>query len=101
MPDGKDRLNHAPTRFNHVGALEERGVADHAIAQQALVTGAVFRAAIGGVVEIHFDEAGRLHRAGKLRGAAERSAVRGLDVTDGAMGYGTRSDGGGEACGKV
>jgi hypothetical protein len=57
VPHIEDGLNHAPTGFHHVGALEQRGVADHAIAQQTLVAGAVFRAEIGGVIEIHIDEA--------------------------------------------
>jgi len=40
----EDRLDDAPTRFDHVCALEERGIASHTIAQEALVASAVLRA---------------------------------------------------------
>src|SRR6267143_3812397 len=38
MPDVQDGLDYVPPGFDHVGALEKRGIAGHAIAQQALVS---------------------------------------------------------------
>src|SRR5882724_10216424 len=39
-PDVQYRADHAPSGFHHVGTLEQGGVSDHAIVQQALVAGA-------------------------------------------------------------
>ena len=85
MPDVDDRLNDAPAGFDHVGALEERRVADHAIAQEALVAGAVFDAEIIAVVEVHVDEAELHHGARNFRAEAERDAFFRLDVNDQAI----------------
>ena len=82
VPDVDDRLNDAPAGFNHVGALEERRVTSHAIAQEALVAGAVFNAEIIAVVEVHVDEAELHHGAGNFRAEAERDAFFRLDVND-------------------
>ena len=40
LPDVEDRLHDRPAGFDHVGALEQRGVADHAVVEQPLVAGA-------------------------------------------------------------
>src|SRR5712664_1332581 len=86
MPDVQDGLNYIPAGFDPVGTLEERRVAGHAIAQQALVTGAVLGAEIGAVVEIHVDEAELHDRARNFGAEAERDAFVGLDVNDQAIG---------------
>src|SRR6476660_7976978 len=67
VPDVDDRLNHAPTGFDHVGALEQSGVAYHAIAQQSLVAGAVLDAEIVAVFEIHIDQTEFHDRSGNFR----------------------------------
>src|SRR6202022_5166690 len=85
VPDVDDRLDYAPASFDHVGTLEQSGVASHAIAQQALVTGAVFRAEIVAVVEIHVDETELHDRAGNFCAEAERDAFVGLNVDDQAI----------------
>src|SRR5258708_77018 len=85
MPDVQNGLNYIPAGFDHVGPLEERRVAGHAIAQQALVTGAVLGAEIGAVVEIHVDEAELHDRARNFGAEAERDAFVGLDVNDQAI----------------
>src|ERR1700687_1923755 len=85
VPDVNDRLDHAPAGFNHVRTLEEGGIAGHAIAEQALVTSAVFGAEIGAVVEIHIHEAELHDRAGNFCAEAERDAFVGLDVDDQAI----------------
>src|SRR5262249_39940179 len=80
VPNVDDGLNDAPAGFDHVSALEQRRVARHAIAQQALVTGAVLDAEIIAVVEVHVDEPELHHRAGDLHAEAERNAFFRLDV---------------------
>src|SRR6202790_5819925 len=70
-PDVKNRLNYAPSGLHHVGALKKCGVADHAVAQQTLVPGSVFRAEIGCVVEIHLYTAKMHHRTGDFCAEAE------------------------------
>src|SRR4029077_10221544 len=87
VPDIKDGLNHAPAGFDHVRALEERGIAGHAIAQEALVAGTVLDAKIGVVVEIHIHEAKLHDRAGDLRAEAQGDAFTGLDVNDQPVGF--------------
>src|SRR5467141_3035400 len=67
VPDVQNRLNHIPSRLDHVRALEERGITRHAIAQQPLVTGAVLQSEIGTVIEIHIHEPELHDRAGNLR----------------------------------
>src|SRR5450755_1812471 len=39
FPHIKQRLNYGPTCLHHVGALEQRGVTDHAVVQQTFVAG--------------------------------------------------------------
>ena len=51
VPDVQDRLHDAPAGFDHVGALEQSGVADHAVVEQALVARAGLAAEVVGVVE--------------------------------------------------
>src|ERR1700719_1890474 len=87
MPNVENGLDDAPAGFHHVGALEERGVAGHAIAEQAFVAGAVLGAEIGVVVKVHVDEAETHDRAGHFCAKAERDSFLGLDVNDHAVGF--------------
>ena len=74
FPDVEDRLDDFPAGFHHVGALEQRGIAEHAVVEQALVAGARLRAEVVGVVEVHVDFAQADDRPGDLRSEAERDA---------------------------
>ncbi len=86
MPDIDDRLDYAPASFDHVSALEQSGVASHAIAQQTLITGAVLRAEIRAVVEVHVDEAELHDRARNFCAEAEGDPFVGLNVNDQTIG---------------
>src|SRR5579863_1883467 len=57
LPDVENGLHHAPTRFDHVSALKQSCVADHAFIKQTFVTGAGLRAEIVGIAKIHIDGA--------------------------------------------
>src|ERR1700676_1237383 len=85
--DVENGLDDAPAGFNHVGAVEESGVAGHAVAKEAFVAGAVFGAEIRVVVKIHIDEAETHDGAGNFCAEAERDAFIGLDVDDHAIGF--------------
>src|SRR5260370_25822818 len=56
VPYVEDGLNHTPAGFDHVRALEECGVARHAIAEKTFIAGAVLDAEILPVAEIHMAE---------------------------------------------
>src|SRR5579862_782993 len=86
LPDVDDGFNDAPCGFDHVGALEQGGIADHAVVEQAFVTGAVGSAEVAGVVEIHVDQAELHDRAGNFGTEAERDAFVGLNVNDQLVG---------------
>src|ERR1700730_13103572 len=82
MPHIQDRLNDAPASFHHVGTLEKGGVTNHAVAQQPLVSGGMFRPEVSGVIEIHVYKA-KLHYGPRNFGAeAKRDALVRLDVND-------------------
>src|SRR5438067_658283 len=66
MPDVDDRLDDAPAGLDHVRALKQCGIANHAIAQQSFVTSAVFHAEIRTVVKIHVDQAELHYGAGNF-----------------------------------
>src|SRR5260370_14865850 len=87
VPDIQDRLNPIPSGFDHVRALEERGIARHAIAEQPFIPGAVLQSEIGAVIEIHIYEAELHDRAGNLRAEAQRNAFLGLNMDDEAVGF--------------
>src|SRR5208283_659752 len=87
MPDVEDGLDNSPAGFDHVSALEERGVASHAVAEEALVTGAVLGAEVGVVVKIHVDEAETHDGAGNFGTEAEGDSFLGLDMNDHAVGF--------------
>src|SRR6202158_2225600 len=87
VPNVQDGLNHIPSGFDHVRALEERGIARHTIAQQSLVASAVLQHEIGGVIEIHIPQAELHDRAGNLCAEAERDAFLGLNMDDEAVGF--------------
>src|SRR3984893_9589780 len=62
-------------------------MANHAIAQEALVTGAVFRSEIGGIIELHIHHA-ELHDGARNFGTeAEGNTFIGLNVNDQAIGF--------------
>src|SRR5581483_11043716 len=54
------RTDYGPTGFHHIGTLEERGIANHAIMQQTLVSRAGLLAKIVCILEIHVDAAKRM-----------------------------------------
>src|SRR5258708_17389021 len=87
VPDIQDGLNHIPSGLNHVRALEERGIARHAIAAQPFVTGAVLQSEISAVIETHIYEAELHDRAGNLSAQAPRSPFLGLNMDDEAAGF--------------
>src|SRR5207248_9898541 len=87
VPNVQNRLNHIPSRLDHVRALEERGITRHAIAQQSLVAGAVLQSEIGAVIEIHIHETELHDRSGNLCAEAERDAFLGLNMDDQAVGF--------------
>src|SRR5262249_55210537 len=65
-PGIKEGLHDAPTRLDAIGALKQRGVADHAVVDQRLVTGAPRRFEIILVIERHPDASNDHGRARHL-----------------------------------
>src|SRR5438552_191311 len=53
LPHIEDRTDNAPSGLDHISALEQRLVADHAIVEQALVARGGLCAEVVGVLEIH------------------------------------------------
>src|ERR1700731_1657767 len=53
LPHVEYGIDNAPTSLDHVGALEQRGIADHAVMQQAFVSSRRSNAEIVGVGEVH------------------------------------------------
>src|SRR6516165_8194909 len=82
VPHVQNWLNDAPACFDHVRALEQSGVADHAVVKKALVTRAVRGSEIARVIKVHVNEAELHGGAGNLRAEAKRNSLVGLDVND-------------------
>src|SRR5882724_12110196 len=59
-------LDYSPTRFHHVRALEQRGVAHHAVVHETFVPGAMRTPEIARVVKLHIHQAELHHRARNL-----------------------------------
>src|SRR5256885_16515601 len=68
LPYIQNRADYAPASFEHVTALEQCSIADHAVVQQALVTGAGLSAEIISVIEIHVHRTQSHDLAGNFRG---------------------------------
>src|SRR3954469_21338568 len=57
LPYVQNGIDHRPPGFDHVGAPEQRLVADHTVVDQDFVSGGTERTEIISVVEIHIDAA--------------------------------------------
>ena len=79
MPYIQDRLNHAPSRFHHVCALKQSGIAHHAVVQQPFLSGAGHVTKVIFVVKVHVDRADIKNRSGYRRGSVSVSSNRQLD----------------------
>src|ERR1700675_1567249 len=87
LPHVEHGIDNAPTGFDHVGALEQRGVADHAVMQQAFVASRRSDPEIVSIGEVHIHFA-ELHRgSGSLGGEAQRDAFFRLDVQHQLVGH--------------
>src|SRR5262249_4679218 len=82
VPDVKDGLDYGPTRFDHICALEQRGIADHAVAQEPFVSGGVFDTEVAGIIEIHVDESELHDRAWNLCSKTQCDAFVRLNVDE-------------------
>ena len=88
LPDVQHRADHAPSGFDHVGALEQRGVADHAIVQQALVAGAGLACRNSRRYSKFMSTApSRMAGPGHLGGEVQRNAFFRLDVQHQLVGH--------------
>src|SRR5207248_6918280 len=74
------RADNAPSSLDHVGTLEERLVANHAIVQQAFIASRGLRAKVVGVFEIHIHRTKPHHRPRYLGGELQGDAFFRLDV---------------------
>src|SRR6476619_229144 len=85
LPNIEDRSDDFPACLDHIGTLEKRGVADHAVVKQPLVTGADRLAEMIDVIEIHIDRTHLDDRPRDLRTEMERDTFIRLDVNDDAV----------------
>src|SRR5437870_11646120 len=87
LPHIEDRTDDAPSGLDHVGALEQRLVADHAIVEQALVARGGLCAEVVGVLEIHVHCAKTHHWTGNFGGELEGDSFLRLDVQHELIGH--------------
>src|SRR5207244_9742377 len=80
LPDIKDRIDNTPTSFDHVGALEQGGVSDHAVIEQNLITGIGGRPKIFGIFETHVHRSNPQDRARNLRAKTQGYPLHRLDL---------------------
>src|SRR5579872_2584784 len=80
FPNIENWTDHAPTGLDHIGPLEQRRIADHAIVQQTLVSGAGLRSEVVGVLEIHIDSPQSHDRPRNLRRELQRNSFFWLNV---------------------
>src|SRR5215469_251217 len=69
------RIDNCPAGFDHVGALEERGVADHAVVKEHFVSGLRGTAKVILIVETHVHRTDLHQRTGNLRAELERDSL--------------------------
>src|SRR5262252_4949136 len=79
LPHVEDRRRDAPGRLHHVGAMEQRAVADHAVVEQPLVAGGGARLAEVLVAEVELDRVELDRRPRALRLDQDLDRVLGLD----------------------
>src|SRR5436305_47353 len=82
LPNVKRWTDHTPARLDHIGALKQRSIADHAIVQQTLITGTGLSTEIISVLEIHVHCTQSHDRAGNFRCELQRNSLLGLDMKD-------------------
>src|SRR6185437_8235007 len=86
LPDVENRLHDAPARFDHVGALKQRGIANHAFVKEPLITSTGFRTKIIRVAEIHIHRAEFHDRPWNFRAELQGDSLLRLDVNDELIG---------------
>src|SRR5580700_6561311 len=79
-PRIQHRLNHSPPSLHHIGALEQSGIADHAVVQKPFVASVVVAPKIARIVKFHIYEPELHHRARNLRSESQRDSFVGLNV---------------------
>src|SRR5216683_1969503 len=82
VPYVEDGLNHTPARFDHVRALEECGVARHAIAEKTFIAGVVLAGNMRGVAKPLLEDPAFQPRAGNLGAKAKGVPFLGLKIND-------------------
>src|SRR5512133_3430057 len=73
-PHIEHRADHAPAGFDHIGALKQSLIADHAIVQQTFISGTRLHSEIVRILEIHVDRAQAHLRAWRLGRKTQRDA---------------------------
>ncbi len=81
-PDVKNWFNDLPACFDHIGPLEQRGVADHAIEEQAFVARRDLIAKMVEIVKVHIDRTHLYDRSWDLCSEVKRNALVGLDMNN-------------------
>src|SRR5688572_28658996 len=79
-PNFKDRVNDPPTRLDHVRALEQRLIPDHAVVKKAFIPGTDLLAEMVDVIEIHIDGSELDDRSRNFRTEVEGDAFVRLNV---------------------
>src|SRR5690348_16333185 len=80
LPHFLDRLNHTPGGLNHIRPLKKRLITDHAVMQQALISGSRRSMELAGVIELHVDLANIHERSGNLCTHLDGDALIWLNV---------------------
>src|SRR5260370_1789347 len=81
-PRIQNRLNYSPARLHHVRALEQGGVAHHAVVPEPFVPGAVRTPEVARVGKLHIHEAELHHWARNVGSESQSDSFLRLNVND-------------------
>src|SRR5450755_3463053 len=73
-------IDDAPPGFDHVGALKQGRIADHAVVEQNLITGMSIRSKIPGILKAHLYRSHSQHGPWNLRPKTQRNTFHRLDL---------------------
>ncbi len=82
LPHVQHGLDNLPTRLDHVRALEQSGIPNHAVVQQSLISRIVGPPEVACVVKLHVHQAELHHRPWNLGPKSQGNPFVGLNVND-------------------
>src|SRR6266436_3696825 len=86
LPRVQHGLDNLPTRLDHVRALEQSGIPDHAVMQQSLISRIMRASEVAFVVKLHVHQAELHDRPWNLGSKSQGNPFVGLNVNDQLVG---------------